>query len=531
MRAKLTILFTAVLVLALGASQAYAQAGGYDVLRGIETVAQHGKNQMVGTIRLDYDSSGGIIDAGSTVTVTFGGLPITVNGTAACANGVACADGAVVNDDKDMITITTDGATPSGNAETITLTGVRLDVSSLDVGDNIMATISTTAPSGLIPVGQSRRGSITTEVGVVAAGLVVKVEAASRLICNLNETYDHDNDTTTDEIPVGGIPSITVSEGFNDAWEDANVLGGTTITVAVMNLPKGVELRWPASVEFQDPAEGQTTVWGTLTLSGDAATQAVVGETSDVANDGSMVTYDYTVQVGGAQGAGGVMDSFKIPITVVTGDIETGAGGIADIWGILSPQPATDDGDVGTVLSYVKDGVTDPMTDEGDFLNIAECVTYLLFPYITCGAHPDWDTGIAIANTSMDDGIFGLSGGATAQNGAVYLHAYPTGDKDADGSTMEGYTGMATTVMLSGGLAAGDSLAMQCGDNEMLAGMQGYAIAKAGFRHGHGMAFVMNVAGGTVNAAHGYAALVIPDPEFDETSSGRAPAAGESLGH
>ena len=530
MRAKLTILFTALLVLALGASQVYAQAGGYDVLRGIETVAQHGKNQMVGTIRLDYDSSGGIIDAGSTVTVTFGGLPVVLAGTATCGNGVACADGAVRNDDKDTITITTDGADPTTNAETITLTGVRLDVSSLDVGDHIMATISTTAPSGLIPVGQSRRGSVSTEVGVVAAGLVVKVEAASRLICNLDETYDHDNDTATDEIPVGGIPSITVSEGFNDAWEDATVLGGTTITVAVMNLPKGVELRWPASVEFDDPDNAGTT-WGTLTLSGDSATEAVVGETSDVANDGSMVTYDYTVDVAGTQGAGGVMDSFKIPITVVTGDIATGAGGIADIWGILSPQPGTDDGDIETLLSYVKAGVTDPMTDDGDFLNIAECVTYLLFPYITCGAHADWDTGIAIANTSMDDGIFGLSTGATAQTGAVYLHAYPTGAKDADGSTMEGYMGMATTVMLSGGLAAGDSLAIQCGDNAMLAGMQGYAIAKAGFRHGHGMAFVMNVAGGTVNAAHGYAALVIPDPEFDETSSGRAPAAGESLGH
>ena len=55
----------------------------------------------------------------------------------------------------------------------------------------------------------------------------------------------------------------------------------------------------------------------------------------------------------------------------------------------------------------------------GDFLNIAECVTYLLFPYITCGAHADWDTGIAIANTTMDDGIFGLSAGATAQRGPV----------------------------------------------------------------------------------------------------------------
>ena len=108
-------------------------------------------------------------------------------------------------------------------------------------------------------------------------------------------------------------------------------------------------------MEFQDPDEDETTVWATLTLSGDSADEAVVGETSDEDNDGSMVTYDYEIDVDGPNGAGGVMDSFAIPITVVTGDIASGAGGIADIWAILSPQPADKDENVGTVLSYVKD--------------------------------------------------------------------------------------------------------------------------------------------------------------------------------
>ena len=85
-------------------------------------------------------------------------------------------------------------------------------------------------------------------------------------------------------------------------------------------------------------------------------------------------------------------------------------------------------------LSYVKTAVTDKESGDGtgDFLNIAECVTYLLFPYITCGAHADWDTGIAIANTTMDDDIFGLSAGATAQRGSVTMYAFPTGEKTAD---------------------------------------------------------------------------------------------------
>ena len=53
MRVKFTIAVCALLVLALGASQAYAQAG-YTVARSINTVAEHGKNQMMGDIQLGY---------------------------------------------------------------------------------------------------------------------------------------------------------------------------------------------------------------------------------------------------------------------------------------------------------------------------------------------------------------------------------------------------------------------------------------------------------------------------------------------
>ena len=312
----------------------------------------------------------------------------------------------------------------------------------------------------------------------------------------------------------------------------ADALGGTVITIATLNLPEGVELRFPETVTFQNPADDDDTVWATLTLSGDNAANVTVGEdVADNTDDGSMVTYDYSIDVDGPDGAGGVMDSFAIPITVVTGDIGSGGGGIADIWAILSPQPSDDDANIGTVLSYVKNPVTDPETDDGDFLNIAECVTYLLFPYITCGAHADWDTGIAIANTTMDDGIFGLSAGATAQRGAITMYAFPTGTKTAHNATDLGYTGEPTMTMLSGGLAAGDSIAMTCSSNDALAGMQGYAIVKAGFRHAHGMAFVTNSASGAVDAVHGYVALVIPDPEFGGMNEDRAAAEGEVLGH
>ena len=187
-RVKFTIALCALLVLALGASQVYAQ--GYAVSRGIATVVQHGKNQAVGTIQLDFDDvGGGDLDAGETITITFGGLPIATAGTVTCAPPVICSAAGALEFENDedtgagTITIKTTG-TPSGMAQ-IMLVGTRVDVSSLDAGDEIIATISSTTPTGLIPISQSRRGTVSAAVAVVKAGLVVEIDAASRLICNL----------------------------------------------------------------------------------------------------------------------------------------------------------------------------------------------------------------------------------------------------------------------------------------------------------------------------------------------------------
>ena len=95
MRVKFTIAVCALLMLGLVASQAYGQAGGYGVSKSIETVVQHGKNQMVGQIQMDFDAGGGDLDAGETITITFGGLTITGAGTATCTGGgLSCPDGA-----------------------------------------------------------------------------------------------------------------------------------------------------------------------------------------------------------------------------------------------------------------------------------------------------------------------------------------------------------------------------------------------------------------------------------------------------
>ena len=160
---------------------------------------------------------------------------------------------------------------------------------------------------------------------------------------------------------------ITVSEGFDDAWETE----ATGVVLSAqhrhryhhrdrLNLPEGVELRFPATVTFTDPDAGADTpdTWATLTLSGDCpySSRDWRGWSTDRTNDGSMVTYDYThPKVLLSTESNDVMDSFSIPITVVTGDIASGDGGIADIWAILSPEPDDDDEDIGTTVVLRED--------------------------------------------------------------------------------------------------------------------------------------------------------------------------------
>ena len=528
MRAKFTLLMCALLMPGLAVTPANAQ-DGYLVSRDIATVAQHGKNQVVGDIQLEYSQDGGTIDAGETINITFGDLPIAAIGTVTCSGGTCNEE--LTKDDAEDPTGTAIAIAVSGQSEgnTILVSGARVDVSDLDAGDEVVATISTSAPTALIPVGQSARKSIGAVVATVKAGLEVGISKASRLICNLEATHDADNDPATDETPVGGVPAITVTEGFASAWEE--VLGGTRITIETNNLPAGVRLRWPAEVEFLDPEDPKTDVWSKLTLE---TTEAQAGHADeDAENDGSQVVYAYMIEAAGTPTANdskakGVADSFKLAPKVAVDAAKVGAGGVADIGAFLSPV-ADKDTNLATTLSYVMNIVTDPKAGDsprGAILNFTQCVTYLLFPYLNCGSYPNWTTRIAIANTTGDDGVFGLSGGAVEQSGSVMLHAFPRSIPTADDAS--GLVPEAKVMEVTSSLAAGDTVSFNCSEG-MLAGFEGYAIARAGFRHAHGVAFILIkfMQGASVDVAFSYLALVIPDPEF---GGQRAPASGETLG-
>ena len=148
-----------------------------------------------------------------------------------------------------------------------------------------------------------------------------------------------------------------------------------------------------------------------------------------------------------------------------------------------------------------------PEKDNGeDWLVISDCVTYLLYPFVTCGATDGWDTGISVSNTTADGNIFGAFDATTEQNGAVVMYGFPKLTAEAP---------MVDPIVqtVAANLRAGDTTTFQC-SNTTMAGMEGYAIIKASFQHARGMAFVIGdfAEGAAADVAHGYMAEVINDP-------------------
>jgi hypothetical protein len=132
---------------------------------------------------------------------------------------------------------------------------------------------------------------------------------------------------------------------------------------------------------------------------------------------------------------------------------------------------------------------------------VRQCITNLLFPYVTNQA--GFDTGIAIANTTTDPF------GTTPQTGTCALNFY--GDS-------------APSALTSPAVASGTvwtTLASTSSPN-----FQGYVIAVCKYQYAHGFAFVSDLGARTI--AMGYLAGIMPDQ--GRINSGTTPGAALSTG-
>jgi hypothetical protein len=140
-----------------------------------------------------------------------------------------------------------------------------------------------------------------------------------------------------------------------------------------------------------------------------------------------------------------------------------------------------------------------------DFINIQKCACNLLFPFVANVL--GYDTGIAIANSSLDPGsTFGFLG--VPQPGTVQFWYYGS---MANGAAVPGpqtssvvQPGSVLTYVLSTGSSA-------AGLDGRGAGLQGYIIAQAQFQYCHAYAFVSASGAGPTSpgVSEGYLGIVL----------------------
>jgi hypothetical protein len=234
------------------------------------------------------------------------------------------------------------------------------------------------------------------------------------------------------------------------------------------------------------------------------------------ASTGSSLTYTFSV-TGDSTSA---LESYTINFSV--GRPNSGNTGLN---GSAGPFPAI--GTTATATATVSlapgSGIVSFATNNeggGTIATVSDCVTNLLFPYVT--NQSGYDTSYSIANTTSDDLAFGAGAGATAQNGSCTLSLWPTSDPTLSSASPLGTAVQYTTPTIPSGSVYAFSQSATT-----FSGQSGYVIASCRFLNAHGFAFLTNgfAQSAGPQLSHGYLGLTLANP----VNGTRSNSAGESL--
>jgi hypothetical protein len=495
-------------------------------------VVRHGLTELMGEVRITEVAG---VTISNTITITYVGTPLNNGFTPGSApiaihyakllpdgatgdvltyaggieltrTGAYMATGVVlssVNAATGQVVITVPAGINPNAGDYLAVNGARTSVVGKLPNDQIRARVSST-PSNANVFNQTE-----VVVATVQESIVLTVTAVTIPIC-LTPTN----------------PSVIVTEGF----------AGTMVnyTTSTNGRPLyGASAHTRVRIRVNSPVTGVTLTWpGTVT---DSSSSATLG-TLQLESGSTNTSATYTFIPANQNTSDTAVERFVITPTVAVAATADSSG----VPSTVQVQLAADVDDPSTaVIRFDHPYYNDPADN---FITITKCITYLLYPFVTGNNIPGFTTGIAIANTSSDDAAFGGTGtGGNAQNGSITLYGWHNSNKDATGSSTTNYTpstftGAAVTAVVSANLNAGDTWANTIdGSAAAFVGFQGYVIAKCNFQFGHGFAFIVGKynSGTVFDVAHGYLALVIPDPSFPVTAASNlrnAANGGESLG-
>jgi len=481
----------------------------------VTAVVNTGQVELTGSITFSQVNNGNNSNLG-TITVTYP-APITV---AMAALNAATAGVRIVNASGYAIDVTnpptllttvgilsvSSGATtgygqvviqvPSGVGPTgtFTLTGIRVAIAGTTL-TSMNATISTT--NNAVTAGQTT----VTVISSIAAGIsAVNASGSGRVVGAVNATTG----------VVGTQPTLTVTEGFLNAWGDpANSTNAGIRITLTSALPTGVTITFPATVTSNGVNPIAAPTWATINADGTANGAAVVvGSTTSP----SEVLYRATVSTDPTK-----QEILTIPVTVSTA-AATLPLPTATLQFTASMAP------IGTAFTSTNAVITTAAlipryaaseVGPGTVYSITGTTTTLLVPFAQTVTNLNYNTGLAIANTTKDPGATATTFTApVAQSGTVKFYFYPqvaaggtavptsfsytttagspgTG-LDAAGNVLSGST---YTVLLSQLLSAAGAAA----------DFSGYVVIITNFTNAHALYNISNYAG----FSQGTLALVI----------------------
>jgi hypothetical protein len=406
---------------------------------------------------------------------------------------------------------------PPLTSRTYRITNIRIDATNPpagQIGFPIYAFVSSSSSTSI------QISNPQLLVGLVAPGLTTSVggtnpnffECENTVQTNVGSVNFTENFATAFKVQTNGVQDVPGAIYNSESGLEIAVSGGTAgvadspteLQTTITNIPTGAMVYvdpWAAS----GPASNANLVLPVPVspCSGTACQTpgdpVLVADNSAGANPGPIQVVWAITQTNPS-----AIDSltFKVYAAFTAQSANPPSIGPTTAWSSFYPYASSYPGTAANIPTFFVSSTTPAGTS---LFNTAQCVTTLLFPYVTDFA--GFDTGLAISNTSMDP--LGTLG-ATGQTGTCSVYFYANGAL----ATGLAQNGAVAGVLTSPAIAPGDTWTadlstLDAGYPSASVVPAGYAIASCQFQFAHGYSFVSDY--GVQNFAAAYLALIIPD--------------------
>lgn len=503
-----TLLIAAVMFIGLSAA-AFAQATFSVGSIPVTAVVNTGQVELTGDITFSQVTNGNLTQLG-TITVSYP-VPITVGiaGLNADTSGVrirnasgftiSTANPPSVTTELGILSVSSGATTGQGQiviqipalagpTSSFTLTGVRVAVAGTTL-TSLAANVSTT--NNAITAGQTG----VTVVNSIAPGIAsIKTDPAGQINATTGAVVQN--------------PSITVKEGFLNAWGDPLLSTNAGVRITFSSAPPtGVSFTLPNVVTSNGagtPSWQAMDASGTVLATGWSFTST---STSLVAYYKAVSATDPTKQETLTIPVTITTDTSKVPlsastVTYVVSMAPIGTAFDADNKVLATPIPRYAALDVG------------PATLFGTLSN----TTTLLVPFAQTVTAVNYNTGFAVANTTEDPGPPGITKNLSPipQSGAITFWFFPQVSKAFANPANFSYTTTAgspgTGIDAAGKVPSGSTYTVLL--SELLAAtgapadFSGYVMIVCNFTNAHALFNISNYSGFSQGAI---ALVVLPD--------------------